>query len=612
MASLSLPLILTLVLFFSACLPSAALFTLPGCHSFSCGNLSDVRFPFSNFSGRGCSLYQIKCNESVPKISVQGTDKNYIVKNISYDHQALLVQDIDISRSLRSNDCDCHRNFTLPVSGLLTFKLVTTLFSFFKCKKNLATPSYKFSGLQHYPNCRDYDLYYLEKNIEVENATYSVFLQECSVFELPLQLGEGSDSLLSGLESGFILVWESKQNCSNCYKKTGVCSGNAHEEWSKQVACFRSLSPAGRKGRGKLWAAAVGAIGGLMVCTFFYFLCSKIGKGKIIFTSVNTFPRNKYSRSALDTFGSSVFNTRVFPFKELQEATNNFDSSNELGSGGFGIVYYGMLRDGRSVAIKRLFESSCRGENQFMNEVEILSQLIHPNLVSLYGCTSRNSRELLLVYEFIPNGTLADHLQGERAKSRALTWPLRMHIAVETAEALAYLHAVEPPIIHRDIKSNNILLDENFGVKVADFGLSRLLPMDATHVSTTPQGTPGYVDPDYHKSYKLTVQSDVYSFGVVLVELISSKKAVDITRHRLEINLADMAVNKIRKQALEDLVDPCLGFETNNGVRMMVTLVAELAFRCLQEEKEVRPSMDEVLEVLKEIQSVQLGVITSD
>ncbi|KAL5726526.1 non-specific serine/threonine protein kinase [Ranunculus cassubicifolius] len=236
-----------------------------------------------------------------------------------------------------------------------------------------------------------------------------------------------------------------------------------------------------------------------------------------------------------------------------------------------------------------------------MNEIEILSLLRHQNLVSLYGCTSRHSRELLLVYEYVPNGTIADHIHGDRAKENLLTWPIRMSIAIESADALAYLHASE--IIHRDVKSNNILLDNNFHVKVADFGLSRLFPTDVTHVSTAPQGTPGYVDPEYYQCYQLNDKSDVYSFGVVLIELISSKPAVDISRHRHEINLANMAINRIQQRALHELVDPNLGYETDYEVRNMITLVAELAFRCLQQEKDMRPSMTEVLEILRGIAS---------
>jgi serine/threonine protein kinase len=168
--------------------------------------------------------------------------------------------------------------------------------------------------------------------------------------------------------------------------------------------------------------------------------------------------------------------------------------------------------------------------------------------------------------------------------------------------ALAYLHAIEPPVVHRDIKSNNILLDADFRVKVADFGLSRLFPLDgATYVSTTPQGTPGYVDPEYHRCYQLTDRSDVYSFGVVLAELISSKPAVDISRDRDNINLADMAVGMTQRSQVDQLVDRELGYGSNETTRREITMVAELAFRCLQQNGEMRPPMKEVLDALKGI-----------
>ncbi|KAG7589151.1 Wall-associated receptor kinase C-terminal [Arabidopsis suecica] len=293
--------------------------------------------------------------------------------------------------------------------------------------------------------------------------------------------------------------------------------------------------------------------------------------------------------------GSDYYGVQVFSYEELEEATENF--SRELGDGGFGTVYYGVLKDGRAVAVKRLYERSLKRVEQFKNEIEILKSLKHPNLVILYGCTSRHSRELLLVYEYISNGTLAEHLHGNRAEARPLCWSTRLNIAIETASALYYLHKSE--IIHRDVKTTNILLDDNYQVKVADFGLSRLFPMDQTHISTAPQGTPGYVDPEYYQCYSLNEKSDVYSFGVVLSELISSKEAVDITRHRHDINLANMAVSKIQNNALHELVDSSLGFDSDPEVRRKMMSVAELAFRCLQQEREVRPSMDEIVEILR-------------
>jgi len=205
------------------------------------------------------------------------------------------------------------------------------------------------------------------------------------------------------------------------------------------------------------------------------------------------------------------------------------------------------------------------------------------------------------VYEHVPNGTVACHLHGDFARPRSLPWNIRMKIAIETASALSYLHASD--IIHRDVKTKNILLTQSFSVKVADFGLSRLFPNDVTHVSTAPMGTPGYLDPEYHQCYQLTNKSDVYSFGVVLIELISSKLAIDMSRQRDEINLSNLAIKKIQQSEFSEMVDPSLGFDSDSEVKRMMISVAELAFQCLQRDRDLRPSMDEVSKVLMRIES---------
>jgi len=338
-----------------------------------------------------------------------------------------------------------------------------------------------------------------------------------------------------------------------------------------------------------------GVGGGILLVACFFFVWHKRKRRKQARAS-NGFMRSESSMQSYSKDLELGGSPHIFTYEELEEATDGFSDSRELGDGGFGTVYRGKLRDGRVVAVKRLYKNNYKRVEQFINEVDILSRLHHQNLVILYGCTSRSSRDLMLVYEFIPNGTVADHLHGSRASERGLTWTLRMNIAIETAEALAYLHAVE--IIHRDVKTNNILLDNSFHVKVADFGLSRLCPPEVTHVSTVPQGTPGYVDPVYHQCYKLTEKSDVYSFGVVLVELISSKPAVDMTRSHSDINLANMALNRIQNHEVDQLVDPELGYKTDDETKKSIDLVAELAFQCLQLERDSRPSMKEVVETL--------------
>ncbi|GLJ09817.1 hypothetical protein SUGI_0116390 [Cryptomeria japonica] len=277
---------------------------------------------------------------------------------------------------------------------------------------------------------------------------------------------------------------------------------------------------------------------------------------------------SNYQRSDMEAglVMNMMGNLPMFHYEELQQATNFFDEKNQLGDGGFGVVYLGKLKDGRAVAVKRLYEDRSRTVEQFMNEVQILSSLCHPNLVRLYGCTTPQSPMLLLVYEFVPNGTLSDHLHGCRRTPGGLPWVTRLDIAIETAQALAYLHNICPPILHRDVKSDNILLDEHFRAKVADFGLS--------------------------------------SFGVVLVEIISAKVAVDIMRNRNEISLANMATDKIKRGVLDELVDPELKIERNQEVKVTVAAVAELTFECLAIERDFRPTMKEVVARLTEIKEM--------
>ncbi|KAF7020490.1 hypothetical protein CFC21_033582 [Triticum aestivum] len=403
------------------------------------------------------------------------------------------------------------------------------------------------------------------------------------------------------VERGFLLEWTVPGDCAACSETGGGCR---YEAGANAFGCLchgGRMHPAtcgdyGDSGKTSIKFIIVGAVAGFAAfLAFVLFALYQRKKSKQTVAS-NEFMRSGSSMTSYSKDLELGGSPHIFTFEELEVATDGFSASRELGDGGFGTVYKGKLKDGRVVAVKRLYKNNYRRVEQFLNEVDILSRLLHQNLVILYGCTSRMSRDLLLVYEFIANGTVADHLHGSHSAERGLTWPLRLNIAIETAEALAYLHAVE--IIHRDVKTTNILLDNNFHVKVADFGLSRLFPLEVTHVSTVPQGTPGYVDPVYHQCYKLTDKSDVYSFGVVLVELISSKPAVDMSRSQSEINLANMALNRIQNHEVFQLVDPELGYDTDPETKRTIDRVAEVAFQCLQMERDLRPSIKEVVEIL--------------
>ncbi|CAN8312473.1 unnamed protein product [Cochlearia groenlandica] len=403
------------------------------------------------------------------------------------------------------------------------------------------------------------------------------------------------------LKRGFVLNWNA-HSCHRCNNSGGRCGTNDFNE-------FVCLCPDGPKIHDTCRNGVSAGVVGVLAASIAWFVYHR-KKTKSYRTSSALLPRNISSHpssksSGIEKAEELLVGVRLFSYEELEEATNNFDPSKELGDGGFGAVFYGKLKDGRSVAVKRLYDNNFKRAEQFRNEVEILTGLRHPNLVALFGCSSKQSRDFLLVYEYVANGTLADHLHGPQANPSSLPWFTRLKIAVETASALKYLHASK--IIHRDVKTNNILLDQNFNVKVADFGLSRLFPMGQTHVSTAPQGTPGYVDPDYHLCYQLSNKSDVYSFAVVLIELISSLPAVDITRPRHEINLSNMAVAKIQNHELQDIVDKSLGFDSDARVQQTVVAVAELAFQCLQSDKDLRPCMSHVLDTLTRIQNNGFG-----
>ncbi|XP_057765964.1 wall-associated receptor kinase-like 14 [Salvia miltiorrhiza] len=316
-------------------------------------------------------------------------------------------------------------------------------------------------------------------------------------------------------------------------------------------------------------------------------------------SKVRSRSRRHRSRRLTETAGIAI---PVYHYKEMEKATNFFSEKKMLGTGAYGTVYSGKLSNDKWVAIKKLKHGGSSSSEHVINEIKLLASVSHPNLVQLLGCSMED--EEILVYEFMPNGTLCQHLQGE--KGGGLAWPVRLSIALETAKALSYLHhTLHPPIYHRDVKSSNILLDYNYTAKVADFGLSRLgmaAGADLSHVSTAPQGTPGYVDPQYHQHFHLSDKSDVYSFGVVLVEIITALRVVDFSRPPGEINLAALAVDRIGRGCLEEIIDPfILKLDGGDWTLSSVHKVAELAFRCLAFDRDLRPSMMEVVVELEQI-----------
>jgi len=298
---------------------------------------------------------------------------------------------------------------------------------------------------------------------------------------------------------------------------------------------------------------------------------------------------------------ANVENTKLFSSKDLDKATDHFNVNRILGQGGQGTVYKGMLVDGRIVAVKKskVIDEGKLGE--FINEVVILSQINHRNVVKLIGCCLETEVPLL-VYEYVPNGTLFQYVNGQ-TEEFPLTWNMRLRIATEVAGALFYLHSVaSTPIYHRDIKSANILLDEKYRAKVADFGTSRSIAVDQTHLTTLVHGTFGYLDPEYFQSSQFTEKSDVYSFGVVLAELLTGEKAISSTRTQESKSLATYFIQSVDENNLFDIIDSQV---LKEGKKEEIILVANLAKRCLDLNGKKRPTMKEVSMELEAVQMLQ-------
>ncbi|KAJ0240358.1 receptor-like protein kinase [Hirschfeldia incana] len=369
-----------------------------------------------------------------------------------------------------------------------------------------------------------------------------------------------------------------------------------------------------QKNVGLIVGATVGPLLALLFLGGCFVFCRKRKRGQdgysktwMPFSINGTSVGSKGSRGTTLTSITTNANYRI-PFAAVKDATNNFDESRNIGVGGFGKVYKGELNDGTRVAVKRGNPKSQQGLAEFRTEIEMLSQFRHRHLVSLIGYCDENN-EMILVYEYMENGTVKGHLYGSGLPS--LTWKQRLEICIGAARGLHYLHTGDSkPVIHRDVKSANILLDENFMAKVADFGLSKTGPeLDQTHVSTAVKGSFGYLDPEYFRRQQLTEKSDVYSFGVVLFEVLCARPVIDPTLPREMVNLAEWAMKWQKKGQLDQIVDQSLrGNIRPDSLRKF----AETAEKCLADYGVDRPSMGDVLWNLEYALQLQEAVVDGE
>ncbi|CAN4117058.1 unnamed protein product [Withania somnifera] len=319
-----------------------------------------------------------------------------------------------------------------------------------------------------------------------------------------------------------------------------------------------------------------------------------------------SFPFLKCFSSSTDTlegnkipYGGQISqNFIVYSYNDLKASTQGFKTSNKIGQGGFGSVYKGRLQDGHFMAVKLLSVEleSMRGEREFVSEIAALSDIKHENLVNLRGCCVDGAHRLL-VYDYMENNSLAlTFLGGEQNRSK-FTWTLRKEISIGIAKGLSYLHEeVSPHVVHRDIKASNILLDEKFTPKIADFGLARLFSENMSHISTRVAGTLGYLSPEYAVSGHLTRKSDVYSFGVVLLEIVSGLPVVAFDITRGEHFLVNKAWEMYNADQLLELVDPVLDRKILNYEEAIRFL--KVGLLCVQENASLRPKMSMVIKML--------------
>ncbi|MCH80068.1 putative serine/threonine-protein kinase [Trifolium medium] len=577
------------------------------CAPFSCGKFTEIRYPFWSLQKQEnyCGLPEFKLDCQNGSLTLDIKSQKFHILDLNQSSKVLRIAREDIlygattttSCPFQYTDVDISQTFFQYTSNDANYTLLFECGPFPKPSSSTPILDYieqinchykegedKFAYLALSSKIVDWDVLKCKKNVYVPG------------------LNTSSTTMFQTLENGFEVQWSvsGEEICHGCVKSGEGCG---YDTTKNEVICISPKKSEASNWKRKVILGIVSIVlATLAVSTAIYFYRRQNNGGSTdsYVQSISLTSQPSHSEQGSRRINKSQnFGVQHFTFSDLEQATNKFDRENQLGDGGCAAVFYGKLdTDGRHVAVKRYFEYNGERDEQYVSEVKILAGLKHPNLVSLYGCTSRESREPLLVYEYVCNGTLAEHLDGSK---ETLDWNTRMRIAVETACALQYLHASN--VIHRDIKSTNILLDAERHVKLADFGQSCALTDNNGSPGSTPlRGTPGYIDPEFKQFHKLTFASDVFSYGVVMLELLTSLPPYAIWKKSEEL-LYTWALDRYQNNALHEIVDSTLGFHSDANLHQKINSFADIAFSCLQSKSSDRPSMAEVLERLMEIES---------
>ncbi|XP_050276590.1 cysteine-rich receptor-like protein kinase 3 isoform X12 [Quercus robur] len=382
-------------------------------------------------------------------------------------------------------------------------------------------------------------------------------------------------------------------NISSCTPKEEgrVLNTGCYLRYSTEKFYYNSTQPVRNSNQGSKLAITLAATSSALALLLVI--------ATVVFIVRKNVLKRRGEREQLGPLLATVNNSKLnYSYEVLEKATNYFHHSKKLGQGGSGSVYKGVLPDGKVVAIKRLFFNTRQWVDHFFNEVNLISDIHHKNLVKLLGCSIAGP-ESLLVYEYVPNQSLHDYFSAKR-KLQLLKWEVRYKIILGTAEGLAYLHEeLETRIIHRDIKLSNILLEEDFTAKIADFGLARLFPEDKTHISTGIAGTLGYIAPEYVIRGILTEKADVYSFGALVIEVVSGKR--NNTFFQYSHSIIQMVWNLYGIGRVCEAVDPALEgqFQEEEASRLL-----QIGLLCVQASAELRPSMSTVVKMLSDNQEI--------